>query len=706
MKPKFIFTLDGDLGPYQISEPEGWAKIIFNLERDLTYWSLIENFEVPLIFYGTAEGKDGGYQYLSTAKANGINTLVTIEIAISFDGDITSEICFDGRIDLSTAKEIVYRAKIEAAIVRNDLWAIFMAKKSTPVNILASTDIYGNSRLAINRQELKLTSQKVFQAYEGHVDRDVTTSYTIPDNQYGQIDFAQELVSEIEEKFTYPLEENSQRPFELFAAKYGGNYAFDVKIYTSTAAILGASTDPALEVRIQINDNAATVLTQTNESSGLESWTKHTYSGTVALNPNDNVYLYFYNNNAPGASYTFVWFAGLLHDSRLIVNADTVYLDTQCDSVLLFDAALSICEGILKENNSFDSTFFGGDKTTIHYATNGCGYLNAISRGVNIRGYSFDEKPITLSFDDWWNGVNPVFNLGLGYETLSGSPAVKVIEVEQKSEFFNQIPSVYLTGINDILIDYDLNLFTKTIEIGFEQWQAESSSGLDDPQTKHTYSTLFELFGKDEKQLSKFIAASLAIEQGRRLTKIQNNDWRLDENIFLFALGTQNSSGSSPAAVTEYLELGSAFTISGLRNPETRYNVRHTPARMLQRWLSFYSGQLQDYLTESFKFRSGEGNIQMGWAGDLVAPICDSGTLFENADQSVSSSYLFLPIVYSFTHPLTWDDYRTIRNNRKNAISISWIDPQGATQTKIAFIKKLGYDINKSKANFEVWIRS
>lgn len=703
MKPKFLFTLGGDLGTQAISEPEGWKSIIFNLERDLTYWSLIENFELPLIFYGTAEGKNGGYQYLSNAKNNGIDTLVTIDIQISFDEGLTYETCFDGRIDLSTAKEIVYRAKIQAAIVRNDLWAVFMAKKSTPIDLFSTTDIYGHSRFGINSQGLSLPSQKLRQQYEGHGDSGVSTSYTIPDFEYGQIDFADEVLSEIEDKFSLPLSENPARPAEIFSLKYAGSYSFDIRIYTATAVILGASTDSALQVRLQINDNVATVLTQTNESSGLDSWTKHTYTGTQTLSVNDSIRLYFYNNNAPGASYTFVLPANLFHDTKLVINADTVYVDTQTQTVLLHDAALSICDRILGKNDSFYSEFLGGAKTSIFYPNNGCGYLNTLTRGKNIRGYSFSEKPFTLSFDDWWSGANPIFNLGLGYDVLNtNSPGASIIRVEQKSSFFNTSPSVYLTAINDIQIEFDLNLFTKTIEIGFEQWAAESASGIDDPQTKHTYGVRFQLFGKDEKQLSKFIAASLAIEQGRRLTKVQNQDWRLDENTFIIAISSQNSVGNSPAAVTEQPEKF-ASGITNLNNSDTRYNPRHTPARMLQRWLNFYNGQMQSYLTDSFKFQSGEGNILMSWSGDGG---CDSGSLTENQNQSVSSNYLFLPIVYLFTHPLTWDEYSTIRNNRKNAISISWIDPQGNTQTKIAFIRKLGYDINKSRGTFQVWIRS
>jgi len=778
LTPKFLFTLGGDLGSQIISEPEGWAKIIFNLERDLTYWSLIENFEVPLIFYGKAEGKDGGYTYLSNAKNNGIDTVVTIDIQISFDEGSTYETCFDGRIDLSTAKETVYRGKIEAAIVRNDLWAVFMAKKSTPIDLLSATDIYGNARLGIPYQELNLPSQKIIQKYQG--DMSVGGSLVqIGDtesvnNYYGQIDFDEEILSEVKEKFTLPIGVNISKPASLFTLDFDGTYYIDCRIEVSLFVTdfqdvscdvesnspvywgcFGASSTYGIDIDYFISINGVEyAFDKSNDLLGASvdiMSTVFQFDQSFTLSKGDEIFIYakftgnlfisgspvkkpvwvYYGKNGTQnevllpviltlsggicyADYNEGWQtyhfdfpsppSANPNPSYLNIIANTTMIPTQANTVLLHDAGLSICDRILGKNDSFYSEFLGGSNTAIHYAANGCGYLNALTRGLNLRGYTFSEKPFTLSFDDWWAGANPVFNLGLGYEELStNSPGSKVIRVENKSAFFNTTPSVYFTAINDIQIEFDPNLFTKTIEIGFEQWAAESASGIDDPQTKHIYNLRFQLFGKDEKQLSKFVAASLAIEQGRRLTKIQSNDWRLDENVFLIALQEQDTPiypQTSPPTNTEQPEVfGSG--ISNLNNPETRYNVRHTPARILERWINFYSGQMQSYLTDFFKYASGEGNVLMSWTGDA----CDTGTLTENQNQSVSSNYLFLPIVYSFTHPLTWDEYTTIRDNRKNAISISWI-LAGVTYSKIAFIKKLGYDINKSKGTFEVWIRS
>jgi len=852
LKPKFIFTLGGDLGDHVISEPEGWASIIFNLERDPVYWSLIENFELPLIFYGTSEGNDGGYNYLKSAITNGIDSLVTIDIQVSFDDGDTYELCFDGRIDLSTAKETIYRTKIQAAIVRNDIWAQFMANKSKPVDLLSSNDIYGNPRIQVPTQVLNLPSQKIFSSFIGNYSLPGAAypySFLSDGFDFGIIDFDDVPLSEIKDKYDLPADTaiNVDDSF-LFELEYGGDYSFTIKIYGQVSVgidILGNFFD----VILKAGTNTITLSKTNSVIAGPINITTYSYAGTLTLAAGNLIQLYF-SAIMPGIRRNAIIYGtvGGIEVTYMNITANTIYTDTDSDTVLIHDAGLSICDRILGKDDSFYSELFGGLNSAFSYSENGCGYLNALTRGLNIRGYRFDEKPFTLNFDDYWAGINSIFNLGLGYEgtneqfdnsnfqgsfspwlqhgngsfqetwawisngqirsdgslhgdnfrdsyyfyqenplgweknnynvhfkgrndstgpnknelfcqiytsndgfltpilqvssgniplgdfnltlqfvlsgtytglgfifsigaptnvgivTLYSAQINSIIRIERKSYFFNIIPIVYLTGINDIETEFDLGLYTKTIEIGCETWQAESISGIDDPQTKHTYNLRYQLFGKDEKQLSKFIAASLAIEQTRRLTKVQSQDWRLDENIFIIALSDQDSPivpETSPPTITQQPELISSG-ITGLTNSETKYNVRHTPARFIDRWSDFYSGQMQSYLGDTFKFGSGEGNILMSWTGDGG---CDSGALTENQNIPISSNYLFLPIVYLFTHPLTWDEYVLIRNNRKNAISISW-ELEGVIYTKIAFIKKLGYDINKSKGTFEVWIRS
>jgi hypothetical protein len=248
----------------------------------------------------------------------------------------------------------------------------------------------------------------------------------------------------------------------------------------------------------------------------------------------------------------------------------------------------------------------------------------------------------------------------------------------------------------------------KKISIGYEKWQSEDISGLDDPQTKKTYATLFETVGKEETLYSKFIAASLALEVTRRKSIELLSDYKFDNDTFILALNP-DPFDSSP---DYYLpELNENFTsTSNLLNADTRYNLFLTPLRNFLRWADFFNGCLQKNLTSVYKFVSGEGNyrfssdydcgsgIKVGCAG----MICDD--IAENDDISLATygpglGYLFTPVLYEFTHPLTWEEYKTIRDNKNKSIGVSATD----SGHEVCFIKRLEYDINMSQAKFLVW---
>jgi len=57
-----------------------------------------------------------------------------------------------------------------------------------------------------------------------------------------------------------------------------------------------------------------------------------------------------------------------------------------------------------------------------------------------------------------------------------------------------------------------------------------------------------------------------------------------------------------------------------------------------------------------------------------------------------------IPKLYTFKHPLTWGNYKTIRDNSQNAIGLS----RGTDAYTPHFINKLKFFIKKGSADFEV----
>src|SRR5690606_6897015 len=257
--------------------------------------------------------------------------------------------------------------------------------------------------------------------------------------------------------------------------------------------------------------------------------------------------------------------------------------------------------------------------------------------------------------------------------------------------------SINISHVRDISYTYDQDYIFKTIKVGYKKWESESASGIDDPQTKRTYTTGFKYNGQEFTLESSGIAASLTIETTRRKRVEKSSDYKFDNDLFIIA---HNVDDVSPD--TYIPELDENFnSVSNLLNSETRYNLILTPMRNLLRWAKYIGGCMQSYATSAYKFVSGEGNYDMisehaGGDNGCQAVLLDE--LGESQDISLEDynddlGYYFLPLLYDITFPITWDDFNEIRNNRKNAIGIS----QTTTGHKTFHIKKMEYSILTGK---------
>ena len=371
------------------------------------------------------------------------------------------------------------------------------------------------------------------------------------------------------------------------------------------------------------------------------------------------------------------------------------FKNSDAESFLIHDVAGQILDRTIGREATFYSEYFGSDRTKYRqYMADGCAWEHVLSKGLQIRKYNLIDKPFFQSFKQWWDGANPIFNLGLGYEIVDG---VEVMRCEEKEHFYNDTVLVFISNVRLITRSYDEEVMLKTFRIGYKKWQSENISGIDDPQTKHTYASRLQKSGKDLVMESEFIAASLAIETTRRTTKKKSADYKFDDDTFIIAV---QSVESSPDA--NYLpETDEKFQfVTNLLNPETRYNLLLTPARNALRWMKWIAGGLQNYVGSFLKFTGGEGNYDMT-SNYGVSDGCDEydGDLSEKQDLEVTDDYIHRGEVYEMTFKLQFEDYLTIRNNRKNAIGISQTD----SQHKAFFIKSLDYRLFDGTCTLLAW---
>lgn len=282
-----------------------------------------------------------------------------------------------------------------------------------------------------------------------------------------------------------------------------------------------------------------------------------------------------------------------------------------------------------------------------------------------------------------------------------------VIRIEDKASWYDDSngTSIDFSNVQDISRKFDNDRIFNRVGIGYARWESEDISGIDDPQTKKNYHTRLQKAGKGIDLYSEFIGASLLVEQARRTSRVKTADYKYDNETFIVSLNEipqDESPDISPDILTFIPELDENFSvIENLESPETRYNLRITPARNFLRWQNFLQGALQSYIGSYFTFSSGEGNYGLvstmepeGCLGDY-----EGTSLEENGDIMVDTSFLHLPELYELTIPMDWNDYQIIQANRKKPIGVS-LHESGHVPM---FIKSLQFRPVKGTCTIQAW---
>lgn len=480
------------------------------------------------------------------------------------------------------------------------------------------------------------------------------------------------------------------------------------------------------EMYIQFNEEAPILLTATHKSydfavhdpdavdpdwTQTNGWSEFTYIATKAINRGDYVRVWFkntgdpfgYGNNTvtivdyqpfilgdnntfsmqpalealyPGISlFTDISFVSPYHallkafgnpdgaESHFNIIADTLFEDTQAQGFLTHDVGAYILDRIT-DQHKFYSLMLGSQYTKARtYDSAGAWWNNINLKAIHARGYTLSEKRYSSSFKDYWEGINPLLNLSLGYENIEG---VDRIVIRTKAEAYDSSSmSVLLSGVQKIKRRYSPDYFNSA-ETGFSNGKTEDISGIDDPQ-KETRASILKNIGRGIKILTTWICQGLTIEQARRATRVKSADYKFDDNTLLVEVSQDVSGQYKP-------RLDEDFTsVTNLSNEATRYNKHHTPARFFLRWLDYLSGGLQHYLGTVFKFTGGEGNYDMvsTMVSGSVPDDYVGVALAENANIPVGTVYLWVPQVFEIEHYLTIEEFNTIDANRNTAIGIS-----------------------------------
>lgn len=531
----FRFSLQhAVLGTMEISEPLGWETAKLMLTRHDEYHSLVEEFDISATFYGNNGIKNGGISFIKQVEQEyGVDAELRLIVEMSFDEGITYPLEFTGLLPLDEVDENTNN-QLTLPVIPDDTWTKFLKRRDSSVNILSTTDFDDNPCTPAVDITGNLTSQIIPKTYEGILnDSFIIFESDWDPNDYIQITMDEDVLDEIDDVFTLPNSTNPSRPGPFLEPTEAGDYTFDLRIESSVIYYVASGTPPncvsdrfitttsaILEWYIQKNEETPIAFTKTDSPLVLTNRsTTYTYNGSLALVKGDVVRVYAditgAMSNGDVANF-FIWSVnneGVVKDillnavdcsaiglfDRAIdltlapstepiptyfnITGQTVFPQTAVEGFLLHDAFSSIIKRIIGDN-IFYSEVLGSPFTLERaYSEEGCFWNYGLFKGLQLRQYSLAEKPFFQSFNQCWNGANPIFNLGLGIDTLN------IVDIPELSDWLTTtgadyewnigIPNPYValigTGIGSspdseiLYIDYDFeDGETYTITIFFE----------------------------------------------------------------------------------------------------------------------------------------------------------------------------------------------------------------------------------------------
>ncbi|HMY34623.1 MAG TPA: hypothetical protein PKW36_00810, partial [bacterium] len=327
------------------------------------------------------------------------------------------------------------------------------------------------------------------------------------------------------------------------------------------------------------------------------------------------------------------------------------------------------------------------------FPTNGCNSTYVIMNGLMLR--HIPDAKCFVSFRELYDSLNAIFCLGMGIEDDPYRPGYQRIRIEEADFFYEDTPMSY--GINypdKIKRSIKSDQFYTDLTIGYQKWEAEAFSSLDEFITRRQYTTSLTQIGGNKSLLSSIIASPYAIEITRQ-QKLTTKDYKYDNDLFIIDPNSDDSlEGGSD--VIDYVSY---------------YNVLLSPLRNATRWFKWLFSIFKNHLDADSKliFCSGEGNYD----AVLVYPFntCDpvDGVVAVETTEDMDLTY---PIKFDyennppkvgfeqwdFTYPMSFENFQEVRNNFYQQLPVQWDD----SGVKYGYVMEMAYKPAQGLATFKV----
>lgn len=435
-----------------------------------------------------------------------------------------------------------------------------------------------------------------------------------------------------------------------------------------------------------------------------------TFMGSVPLNVDDEIRVMIYSS---------VLFNGSFHTTNTYVTWDAetsvnIYTNTQCapttGKIFMINEAISrTVEAITNDKIRFYSESFGRvDSQPYALGANGCAGMMSLTNGLNIRNKTQPngtQSGVFASMRDWFEEMSSIWNIGETIEDDPNRPGFKRLRFEDWKYFYQNQVVMAFQNANIIETEVDESRIFNIFQGGYEKWEAQQLTGLDEFMTKRTYRTNINSISQTLDKVCNFIASTYCIEETRRL-RDTTQDWTYDNDIFLFCMRPSDSPiPSQPDFDFEYFATSASF-VSNVLNPSSCYNGRIDPVRNAMRWFSFMMQPIKVLgINDKMYFSEGNGNYVARYrlnncevAGSTVIQNMDIG-INNFSDPDTPNPPIFAEIA-TFNHPFSYSQFKKYKDDP--SLRFKAVSYYCGIEKKEGYIKRIAYNIGTGTADIEI----
>lgn len=291
-----------------------------------------------------------------------------------------------------------------------------------------------------------------------------------------------------------------------------------------------------------------------------------------------------------------------LYDVDSNLEFTSIKTPTPCKFVPPFEAGTRILEAITGEPLAIDSEYLGRTDSPVVYGSDGAGSDLFLTNGKLIRQFPVNWEgakvsQLTFSLKSWFEALDKIKCLGAGVRD-----GKLYVDLRKNFYTYDIVASFDRSQmeVDTFEIEKEMTKYFNEVEVGCEYEQPEEVSGLEEYNSKQSYSTPIINENKLEL-LNTYIYAAYPFEFARRkpYSDIETIDYKYDNDNFVFKV-LRNETGFKQHSDEDF------DTIDGLPNVEHFINLDITPKRNLLNWGWFINSGFRAYQAKELVYNKSE----------------------------------------------------------------------------------------------------